>query len=1041
MRGPVARRFFADAETREYGFHEEHAHFLVKVETHNHPTAIAPYPGASTGSGGEIRDEAATGRGGKPKAGLVGFTTSNLRIPGAVRPWEEDLGRPGRIASALEIMRDGPLGSAAFNNEFGRPAIVGYFRTYEQRVPGASGVELRGYHKPIMLAGGLGNVRPMHVHKLAIPVGAKLVVLGGPAMRIGLGGGAASSMAAGTGSEELDFASVQRDNAEMQRRCQEVIDRCIALGDRNPILSVHDVGAGGLSNALPELVADARRGARVELRDVPSAEPGMSPLELWCNESQERFVLALAADALPVFERICRRERAPFAVIGEATEPCRLEVTDRHFGDTPISLPTEVLFGKPPRMHREATHLRVAHEEVRLEGFGFSDVLDRVLRLPTVADKTFLITIGDRTVTGLVARDPMVGPLQVPVADCGVTLIDHVGFAGEAMAIGERTPVAVVDPAASARLAVGEALTNLVAAPVARLGDVVLSANWMAPAGHPGADAALYDMVRAVGMELCPALGIAIPVGKDSMSMRTEWEQDGERRAVVAPVSLVVSAFAPVTDVRATLTPLLRRDQGPTRLLLIDLGRGKDRLAMSALAYVTGQTGARAPDVDSARDLAAFFSAIRALSADGAVLAYHDRSDGGLVVTLVEMAFASGVGVDITLPSGGTSFGRAFSEELGAVIQVRCADVARVRARLERAGLGDCLHDLGTLADDDMITLRHEGAVILRRERVALRAVWSETTYLMQRLRDDAACAEEEHALRLDAAESGLSPVLTFDPEEDVARTVVETATERPAVAVLREQGVNGEVEMAAAFTLAGFRAVDVHMSDLLDGRVSLEGFRGLVACGGFSYGDVLGAGEGWAKTILLHARTREAFAAFFARPDTFSLGVCNGCQMMSNLRGIVPGASRWPRFVQNRSERFEARLVQVRVEASPSIFFKGMEGSRLPIAVAHGEGRVELRAAGFGSEAEHLAALEASGTVVLRFVDGSGRIATRYPQNPNGSVAGITGLTTDDGRATILMPHPERVFRTAQFSWAPSAWGDTGPWLRMFRNARAWVG
>jgi phosphoribosylformylglycinamidine synthase len=1041
MRGPVARRLFADAETGEYAFHDEPAHFLAKVETHNHPTAIAPYPGASTGAGGEIRDEGATGRGSKPKAGLVGFTTSNLRIPGAVRPWEDDLGRPARIASALDIMRDGPLGSAAFNNEFGRPAIVGYFRTYEQCVPGAAGPELRGYHKPIMLAGGLGNVRPSHVRKGTIPPGAKIVVLGGPAMLIGLGGGAASSMATGASTEDLDFASVQRDNAEMQRRCQEVIDRCVALGDRNPIVSIHDVGAGGLSNALPELVGDAGRGGRFELRSIPSDEPGMSPLELWCNESQERYVLAVDAARLPDFERLCRRERAPFAVLGEATEERRLVVTDRHFGDTPIDMPMEVLLGKPPRMHREAARAAVAREEVRVDGLSFGEVLDRVLRLPTVADKTFLVTIGDRTVTGLVARDPMVGPLQVPVADCGVTLTDHVGFAGEAMAIGERTPVAVVDPAASARLAVGEALTNLVAAPVARLGDVVLSANWMAAAGHPGDDAALYEMVRAIGMELCPALGIAIPVGKDSMSMRTVWERDGERRAVVAPVSLVVSAFAPVTDARLTSTPLLRRDLGPTRLLLVDLGRGQDRLAASALAYVTSQVGARAPDVDSARDLAAFFTAIRGLAAEGTLLAYHDRSDGGLIVTLLEMAFASGVGLDVTLPAGGSAVARAFSEELGAVLQVRSDDVERVRERLARAALAECLHDLGTLADDDHVTIRHEGATLLRRPRVELRAAWSETTHLMQRLRDDAACADEEHALRIDLAEPGLVPALTFDPEFDVARSIVEASVERPAVAILREQGVNGEIEMAAAFTLAGFRAVDVHMSDLLEGRATLDAYRGLVACGGFSYGDVLGAGEGWAKSVLLHARTREAFARFFARPDTFSLGVCNGCQMMSNLRELIPGASRWPRFVQNRSERFEARLVQVRVEPSPSVLFRGMEGSRLPIAVAHGEGRVELRPSDFGSEAEHLAAIEASGTVALRFVDGRGEIAQRYPHNPNGSVAGITALTTDDGRATILMPHPERVFRTVQFSWAPPTWGETGPWMRMFRNARAWVG
>lgn len=1100
--GSVAGRFFPDPETGVYAAHEEPIHVLIKVETHNHPTAISPFPGAATGSGGEIRDEGATGRGAKPKAGLVGFSVSNLRIPGAVQPWEEsDVGRPSRIASPLAIMLEGPLGGAAFNNEFGRPAICGYFRTFELEVPTTHGTEVRGYHKPIMIAGGLGNVRAEHVKKGEIPAGAKIVVLGGPAMLIGLGGGAASSVAAGTSSEDLDFASVQRDNPEMQRRCQEVIDRCWALGDASPIVSIHDVGAGGLSNALPELVHDSRRGARFELRDVPSDEPGLSPLELWCNEAQERYVLAIDPDKLALFEALCARERAVYAVLGEATADGRLVVTDRHFGGAPIDVPLEVILGKAPRMRRESTRIPSVGEAFDPESIEPTDALDRVLRLPAVADKTFLVTIGDRSVTGLVAREPMVGPWQVPVADCAVTTASYDTYVGEAMAMGERAPLACLDAAASGRMAVGEALTNLVAAPVRALSDVRLSANWMAAAGHPGEDARLYDAVRAVGEELCPALGIAIPVGKDSMSMRTVWThaataavgrapetsatsdvatashaasrdegsgtfgKHGER-AVIAPVSLVVSAFAPVHDVRRTLTPELVRDED-TRLLLVDLGAGSNRLGGSALAQVYGTIGEHAPDVDDVERLASFFRAVRELADAGRILAYHDRSDGGLIVTLLEMAFAGGVGLRVsldawaaTLPVLGESGDESeedddtrllrsarstnallFSEELGAVLQVRAEDLEGVRACFVDAGLGDLLHELGAPKLGDEVRIEREGHAVIAARRSQLRAAWSETTWRMQRLRDDTTCADEEHALRKLSTDPGLSLQATFDPSEDVAASfggpsVMRGA--RPKVAVLREQGVNGQTEMAAAFDRAGFECVDVHMSDLLDGRRALDEFHGLAACGGFSYGDVLGAGEGWAKTILFHAGARAAFERFFAREGTFSLGVCNGCQMMANLRPLVPGATRWPRFVRNRSERFEARLVMVRIEESPSVLFRGMAGSVLPIVVAHGEGRAEI---------EDLDALEGSGLVAARYVDHFGAVTQTYPRNPNGSPNGITAITSEDGRATILMPHPERVFRNVQLTWRPasndptSSLQEDAPWMRLFRNARVFVG
>ena len=1037
IEGTRASRFFPDPDTHVYGAHSEAVHILMKVETHNHPTAISPYPGAATGSGGEIRDEGATGRGAKPKAGLVGFAVSNLRLPGAIRPWEKDHGKPERIASALDIMIEGPLGGAAFNNEFGRPNICGMFRTFELEVgaPGQpGGREIRGYHKPIMLAGGMGNIRPDHVQKHEIPPGAAVIVLGGPALLIGLGGGAASSVASGASAEDLDFASVQRDNAEMQRRCQEVIDRCVAMGDANPIVSIHDVGAGGLSNALPELVNDSGRGARFDLRKIPNDEPGMSPLEIWCNEAQERYVLAVGAQHLDAFAALCARERCPYAVLGQATDDGRLVVDDPHFGNRPIELPLSVLLGKPPRMTRDARHAAIASRPFDTAAIDVREAALRLLRLPTVADKTFLVTIGDRTVGGLIARDQMVGPWQVPVADAGVTCAGFDTFAGEAMAMGERPPLALLDAAASARMAVGEALTNIASAPVAKLSDVKLSANWMAPAGHPGEDARLYDAVRAVGTELAPALGIAIPVGKDSLSMRTVWQQNGETRSVTAPLSLIISAFAPVTDVRRALTPELLRDVEETVLLLVDLGRGKNRLGGSCLAQVYEQLGDVPPDLDDPRALASFFAAIRELADAGALLAYHDRSDGGLFVTAAEMAFAGRVGIEIDLGVlKADPVAALFNEELGALVQVRTIDVPRVNEVFARHGLSEAVHAVGQLMAGDRVVGRSGATVLLDEPRAFLRGVWSETTHAMQRLRDDATSADEEQTARVDASDPGLSASLTFEPNADIAARFVSSGP-RPRVAILREQGVNGQIEMAAAFDRAGFEAVDVHMSDVLAGRVELDGFRGLAACGGFSYGDVLGAGEGWAKSILFHARTREAFSRFFARPDTFTLGVCNGCQMLAALKEIIPGAADWPRFVRNRSEQFEARLARVRIEPGPSLLFAGMAGTMAPIAVAHGEGRAE-----FGSEQQREAFLGA-GLVAGRFVDNHGRVAASYPANPNGSPDAITAITTPDGRVTALMPHPERVFRAVQLSWNPFV-GPDSAWMRLFRNARAWVG
>ena len=1148
MRGHEASWFAPDPRTGRYSAEPGRVEILMKVETHNHPTAISPFPGAATGAGGEIRDEAATGRGARSKAGVTGFSVSNLRIPDFVQPWEHGYGRPAHVASALEIMLDGPLGAAAFNNEFGRPALGGYFRTLEIDVARATGEDcgeapldgsirggssrsdpardgsirsgpalgsparVHGYHKPIMIAGGIGNVRPDQIHKSAIPPGARIVVLGGPAMRIGLGGGAASSAASGSGEEALDFASVQRGNPEMQRRCQEVIDRCRRLGADNPILSIHDVGAGGLSNALPELVDGAGVGGRFELRAIPCDDPTMTPLEIWCNESQERYVLAIAPDRLPGFAALCERERCPWADVGEATRSRRLEVHDAGFDSVPVSMPTSVLLGDLPRMRREAARATVprpprdtagaesptppADPSVRMErdrpppargagrgatapavaagregnrsirtvsdtrGIKIGPALERVLRMPAVADKSFLVTIGDRSVGGLVARDQMVGPWQVPVADCAVTLSDFRACTGEAVAMGERAPVALLDARAAARLAVVEALTNLAAADVADVGRVALSANWMAACGAPGEDANLYDAVEAVAMELCPALGVPIPVGKDSLSMRTVWRDESGSHEVVSPVSLVVSAFAPVEDVRLSLTPMLRTDVGESALLLIDLGNGAHRLGGSALALAYGRLGAEPPDLGPVEAIPALFRALARLRREGRVAACHDRSDGGLAACVLEMAFAGRAAIDIDVgPLGGDPIAALFCEAPGAVLQVRAADLAAVRAIFgAEPPLAGRVHRIGTVGTGDRVRFMAGGDVLHEASRTALHLAWSETSYRMQHLRDDPECADEEYARIADEEERGLwcqttsgaappPPLAGFTvPSGDQAAPFAGSAAPlaspaapfvagaRPRVAILREQGVNGHVEMAAAFDAGGFDAHDVHMSDLAGGRTSLAGFTGLAACGGFSFGDVLGAGGGWAHSILFNPRCRDEFETFFRRGDTFTLGVCNGCQMLARLRDVIPGADVWPRFVRNRSEQFEARLVMTRIAGSPSIFLGGMEGWELPTVVAHGEGR-----AVFDGDALDRAAR--SRLVCLRYVASDGGAARRYPANPNGSEGGVTGVTTPDGRVTIMMPHPERAVRAVQHSWRPPLLGEDGPWLRIFRNARAWVG
>jgi phosphoribosylformylglycinamidine synthase len=1067
IEGATVTRFYPRGEGQEYAPSSELTHILMKVETHNHPTAISPFPGASTGAGGEIRDEGATGRGAKPKAGLTGFTVSNLLLPDAQRPWENATdvsargaerteavyGKPERIASPLQIMIEGPIGGASFSNEFGRPVLGGYFRTYEQNV-GAAGAVF-GYHKPIMIAGGIGNISAAHTHKDDIPVGSLLIQLGGPAMRIGMGGSAASSMATGTNTADLDFDSVQRGNAEMERRAQEVINGCWQMGEGNPIISIHDVGAGGLSNAFPEIVNDAKRGATFDLRKVPLEETGMAPKEIWSNESQERYVLAISPNDLIKFTSLCERERCPFAVVGVATEERQLRLVDPLHDNYPVDMPMDVLLGKPPKMQRNVLHVSNEFAPVDLTGIELDEAARRVLLLPAVADKSFLITIGDRTVGATTVRDQMVGPWQVPVADCAVTAMSFEGYAGEAMAMGERTPLAVIDAAASGRLAVGEAITNIAAAPIADISDIKLSANWMAACGQPGQDAALFDTVKAVGMELCPALGVSIPVGKDSLSMRTTWNDDGEAKAVISPVSLIVSAFAPVADVRRALTPQLRTDLGETALILVDLGRGQNRLGASALALVTQQLGDKVPDVDNPADLKAFFAAIQQLNSDGKLLAYHDRSDGGLFATLVEMAFAGRAGVSVNLDiltmegehasdwgdakNWATQVGERrnemtlralFAEELGAVIQVRAEDKSAVMNVLREQGLGACSHIIGKLNDRGVIEFTRDAKVIYNQKRSDLHRLWSETSWRIARLRDNPACADMEYDRLLDEGDPGITPKLTFDPSENVAAPFLATGV-RPRVAILREQGVNSHVETAWVMHQAGFAAVDVHMSDLIAGRAKLDDFHGIIAVGGFSYGDVLGAGEGWAKTILFNAQLADQFARFFARQDTFGLGVCNGCQMMSNLKSIIPGAHAWPKFTRNKSEQFEARFGMVEVLDSPSIFFAGMNGSQAPIAIAHGEGYAD-----FSQTGDFDAVVKA-----LRYVDNRGEATEVYPFNPNGSPQGLTAVTTPDGRFTVMMPHAERVFRTVVHSWHPDGWGEDSPWMRMFRNARKWVG
>ena len=1027
VEGHEAGRWFPDPVSMEYSYHEEPIHLLMKVETHNHPTAIAPFAGAGTGSGGEIRDEGAVGRGSRPKAGLVGFTVSHLEFPDAPQPWEIHYGRPGRIVSPLKIMTEGPIGAAAFNNEFGRPNLAGYFRTFEMAC--SSGV--LGYHKPIMIAGGYGNIRAEHVEKGDFRPAAKLIVLGGPAMLIGLGGGAASSMASGESDETLDFASVQRQNPEIERRAQEVIDRCWALGEHNPIAFIHDVGAGGLSNALPELVKDGGRGGRFALRNVPSDEPGMSPLEIWCNESQERYVLAVEPEHLETFSAICHRERCPFAVVGEATEEQHLEVQDGQFDNKPVDLPMGLLFGKPPKMHRVAEH-GFSPEDDFQPNLPVAECLERVLRFPAVGSKNFLITIGDRSVTGMVARDQMVGPWQVPVADCAVTTVSLDSYLGEAMSMGERTPVAVLSGPASARLSIAEAITNLLAAPVAHLRDIKLSANWMCAAGHGDNDAVLYDTVKTVGMEFCPALGITVPVGKDSMSMRTAWQEGATDKSVTAPVSLIVSAFAPVGDVRTTLTPEIQR-RDDTVLILVDLGRGRNRLGGSVLAQCWGQIGAEVPDIDAA-DVNALFELMNRLKASDLIRAYHDRSDGGLVVTLLEMAFAGRCGLDINLEAEDTAaIAALFSEEIGVVMQIDRADVHKVEALAIEVGLAGCVHVVATPRWDERIVVNTPKFELIDSRRGALQQLWTHTSHGVQRRRDNAACADQEFD-NIVADDPGLSARLTFPCDEDIAAPFIASGT-RPRIAILREQGVNGQAEMAAAFHRAGFTAVDVHMSDLMSGAVSMTGFHGLAACGGFSYGDVLGAGEGWAKSILFNARLSDEFSAFFSREDTFSLGVCNGCQMLSALQRLIPGTDHWPRFARNTSEQYEARLALVRIESSPSILLAGMSGSHLPIVVAHGEGRAQ-----FADDAQAETA-ESSGTIALRYLNNGLEVTDRYPHNPNGSPNGIGGLCSRDGRVTIMMPHPERVYRASQLSWSPADWQEDSGWMRLFRNGRAWLG
>ena len=1028
--GSKAQVLIRNAQTSEYSYVEEDVHLLMKVETHNHPTAISPFPGAATGSGGEIRDEGATGRGSATKAGLTGFSVSHLKIPEFPQPWEQENGKPERIASALSIMLEGPLGGAAFNNEFGRPNLAGYFRTFEQPVLDSTGNEFKGYHKPIMIAGGMGNIRPMLIEKQPIPAGSLIIILGGPAMLIGLGGGAASSQSSGAGSEELDFASVQRENPEMERRCQEVINHCNSMGHQSPIISIHDIGAGGLSNAVPEIIHDCARGGRFDLRKVHNADKGMSPMQIWCNEAQERYVVAIDPESLALFASFCEREHCLYAVIGEATEEEHLSLTDTLLSDKPVDIPMSILFGKPPKLHRNVKHVKPITKALDFTNICIKEAINRVLSFPTVADKSFLIHIGDRSITGLVARDQMVGPWQVPVADVAVTASGFFAITGEAMAMGERSPIAVINAPASGRMAIGEALSNIAAAQIGDLNKIKISANWMAAAGFKGEDAALFDTVEAVGMELCPALGIAIPVGKDSLSMKTIWTDNGQEKIMTSPLSLIVTAFAPVKDVSKTLTPQLKYIKD-SLLILIDLGAGKNRLGGSVLAQVYNQIGVDCPDIDDSGLLKAFFNSIQTLNSQNKLISYHDRSDGGLLATVAEMMFASRLGASLSLDElGHDVLSTLFNEELGAVFQIRASDYAEVINLLDKSGLSHCTSVIGKVVKEQQLTIHLGDNLIYSASRAKLQTIWSEVSYRMQALRDNPNCAKQQFERISDDSDPGLTASLTFDVNNDLDCTY--SSEPKPKVAILREQGVNGHIEMAAAFDRAGFRCIDVHMTDIISGRISLQDFTGLVACGGFSYGDVLGAGGGWAKSILFNPRARDEFTTFFKRPDTFGLGVCNGCQMMSGLKEIIPGAEHWPRFMRNTSEQFEARVAMVEVQKSPSIFFSGMEGSKMPIAIAHGEGRAEFTI-------DPKLAFDAQ-AVALCYVDNYGALTTNFPANPNGSPMGITALTNSDGRFTIMMPHPERCFRSQQNSWHPDDWSEYGPWMRMFRNAKIWT-
>ena len=1009
-------------ETNEEGIYQTRVAekaVLMKVETHNHPTAIAPDPGAATGSGGEIRDEGATGRGSKPKAGLCGFSVSNLKLPNSIQPWEIDYGKPSQIASALEIMIDGPIGAASFNNEFGRPNTCGYFRTYEQKTKND---DVRGYHKPIMLAGGIGNIQNNHVEKGLISDGDKIIVLGGPAMLIGLGGGAASSIGSGDQNESLDFASVQRANPEMQRRAQEVISACTNLGKNNPIVSIHDIGAGGLSNGIPELVNDSKKGAKLQLRSIPNDELKMSPLEIWCNESQERYVIAIKEASIPLFDEICRKERAPYAVLGSATEDRHLLLEDSHFNNKPIDLEMSLLFGSSPKIHKNVKSLPNIENHFNSVNIELSDAINRLLNLPTIASKNFLITIADRTVTGLIARDQMIGPWQVPVADCAISLSDYDGYQGEAMSIGEKTPISLINAAAAARMSVGEALTNMLSSYIEDIGHIKLSANWMCASGHPGEDAKLYEAVKSIGMELCPQLGIAIPVGKDSMSMKSSWKENDIDKSVTAPLSLIISAFSKTPDARLQMTPLLNTDIN-SELFLVDLGLGKNRMGGSSLAQVFNQVGNIAPDLDDPSLFAKFFSLMNSLNKRGLVSAYHDRSDGGAFISLVEMAFASQCGLDIIVSDIITDL---FNEELGCIIQVNDKNRKTVLGELSKIGLKDHTKSIAKINASDEIVICHEDKKVFQSKRSNLQQLWSSTSYQISKLRDNPECAESEN-LEISKNSKGLKVLPSFNINEIISAPYLNQRV-RPKIAILREQGINGHIEMAAAFSKAGFEATDVHMSQILSGEISLSNFKGLAACGGFSYGDVLGAGRGWANSILLNHRARDEFSDYFSRSDSFTLGVCNGCQMISNLREIIPGTEDWPSFERNTSEQFEARFTGVRINRTKSILFEGMEDSIMPIAIAHGEGKATF---------ESSLPLK---NISMQYVDHSGIPSQTYPHNPNGSQNAAAAICDDTGRITIMMPHPERVFRAVQNSWHPDEWEERSPWMRMFENAREWM-